>query len=74
MGKRPCLVGAARSERDVVRRVSRRRALDVGRRSWSIAVAGEEDDEVRACGYVGREAKAMRGGERGGKVGRVGAR
>jgi hypothetical protein len=53
-------IGAVCSERDVVRRVSRRHALDVGRRSWSIAVAGDEGDEVCACGYVGREAKAMR--------------
>jgi hypothetical protein len=27
---------------------------------WSIVVAGEEGDEVRAFGYVGREAKAVR--------------
>jgi hypothetical protein len=63
MGKRPSLVGAARSECDVVRQVSRRRMLDVGRRSWSIVVAGEEGDEVHAFGYVRREAKAVRWGE-----------
>jgi hypothetical protein len=45
MGKRPGLVGAARSERDVVRWVSRQCPL--GRRSWSIRVVGEEGDEVR---------------------------
>jgi hypothetical protein len=35
---------------------------------------GDEGDEVRASGYVGREAKAVRCGEQGGKDGRVGAR
>jgi hypothetical protein len=59
MGKRPSLVGAARSECDVVRRVSRWHALGVGRQSWSIVVAGEEGDEVHACRYVGQEAKVM---------------
>jgi hypothetical protein len=72
MEMRPSLAGAACSESNVIRQVSRWCVLGIGRRSCSIVVAGEEGNEVHTCRYVRQEAKVMQCGERGGKDGRVG--